>query len=377
MNYTVIYIESHIMCILFLGTLFALRLKHWRPRYLNSMSAIYLITMLSSLLDIFWILLDGVARLRWLYHAVNIVYLSGFEFSAYFCLVECAKYLPFRLWRNRWQKLLYMLPAIIISLLIALSCFTGWIYGIDAQGMYYRGRAYFIQPMGYIYTLVSSGCALKACAQVKYTSEKKKLLSLAMFPLPPLLLGGLQIIAPPGSLPAIQFSITIALLIEFIVFLEGSITQDSLTGLSNRYALDRALNSKMNSRRSRSDGLFILMGDLDKFKSINDTYGHMEGDRALKMAADTLKSIFHDSTAVLARLGGDEFAIILEAQSPKDVQSIIDQINGALDRASANEPFHLAMSLGMAKYIGQPTATAFLKDADHALYLSKRKRAVQ
>lgn len=376
MEHTVIYIESHIISILFLLVLFVLSLKHWRPRYLNAMSAIYLITMFSSGLDIIWILLDGTNRLRWLYHIVNIVYLSCFEFIGFFWLSHCAEAFPFRLWRNQRQRFYFMLPAIIISLLIALSAFTGWIYGIDEAGVYYRGPAFFIQPLAYGYLLLSTGLAVKARRMARFRDEKKNFAAMAMFPLPSLFLGVLQVLTPPGSLPTMQISITLALLIETIVKLESSVTQDSLTGLCNRYALDRALNAKINAvRRGRSAELYVMMGDLDRFKSINDTYGHMEGDRALKLTANTLKNIFHGSSAVLGRIGGDEFVIIMEDASGDEMQAVMHRVGHALQRAAADKPYNLDISLGMARYSGQETAAEFLKDADRALYHSKRTRA--
>lgn len=375
MSHTVIYIESHIMCILFLGIMFLLRLKHWRPRYLNSLSAIYLITMFSSAMDIIWILMDGTNRHRWLYHLVNIAYLSCFEFTGFSWLNYCAQSFPFRLWQNKRQKFWYLLPALLITLLIALSpLMNNWVYGINAAGVYFRGPGFIIQPMGYLYMLAASCLSIKARMMATHTSEKKQFLAMALFPLPSLLLGVLQLIAPPGGLPTVQFAITLAILIEFIAFLEGNVTQDSLTGLSNRYALDRALNAKMNSRRNKTDELYVLMGDLDKFKSINDTYGHMEGDRALKLTADTLKRIFRETPAVLARLGGDEFAIILEMDSAELVRGAMARIQRELKKASDKEPFDLSISLGMAKFDGQNTATEFLKAADHVLYSAKKDR---
>lgn len=375
MSHTVIYIESHIICILFLGIMFFLRLKHWRPRYLNSLSAIYLITMFSSAMDIIWILMDGTNRHRWLYHLVNIAYLSCFEFTGFSWLNYCAQSFPFRLWQNKRQKFWYLLPALLITLLIALSpLLNNWVYGINAAGVYFRGPGFIIQPMGYLYMLAASCLSIKARMLATHTSEKKQFLAMALFPLPSLLLGVLQLVAPPGGLPTVQFAITLAILIEFIAFLEGNVTQDSLTGLSNRYALDRALNAKMNSRRNKTDELYVLMGDLDKFKSINDTYGHMEGDRALKLTADTLKRIFRETPAVLARLGGDEFAIILEMDSAELVRDAMARIQRELKKASDKEPFDLSISLGMAKFDGQNTATEFLKAADHVLYSAKKGR---
>ena len=375
MSYKILYIQTHLLCLLFLGLLFLLNLKHWRPRYINSLSCIYLLTAFSSVLDVAWVLLDGTNQFRALYHLVNIVYLSVFEFIGFIWLDYCSQVFPFRLWRNKKQRFLYALPALVITALIATSPFTKLIYGIDEAGNYYRSRFFFIQPMAYLYLFASTTLSLKAAFKSRHTTEKKKFYSMACFPLPSLFLGILQVFAPPGTLPTMQFSILFALLVVFIVFLENNVTQDSLTGLSNRYALDRALNVKMsNCKRSKNTDLFVLFGDLDKFKVINDTYGHMEGDRALKLAADTLKDLFHGTSTILARMGGDEFAIILETDSLDEAKTVMHRIRTALAVASTREPYSLDMSLGLARYSGQRTAAEFLKEADHALYNAKRNR---
>ena len=82
MSYKILYIQTHLLCLLFLGLLFLLNLKHWRPRYINSLSCIYLLTAFSSVLDVAWVLLDGTNQFRALYHLVNIVYLSVFDLKS-------------------------------------------------------------------------------------------------------------------------------------------------------------------------------------------------------------------------------------------------------------------------------------------------------
>ena len=158
-------------------------------------------------------------------------------------------------------------------------------------------------------------------------------------------------------------------------------SRDTLVGQRDTDVLTKAVTRRSGEERikailDRGDvPCAMIMVDIDNFKGINDTYGHMEGDRALKLTAQTLKDIFHGSSAVLARMGGDEFAIILEADSPPQVRQVMAQITRELERAGENEPYNLSMSLGMARYTGQKTAIEFLKEADRALYRVKRARA--
>lgn len=375
MEHMVTYIEAQFLCIIFLSTLFMLNLKHWRPRVLNSLSLIYILTILSSLLDIAWSLVDGKPDLVILNHIINIVHLSCFGFIGFFWMDHCSTLYPFQLWKSRWHRFIGMLPAITTTILLAISSRTGWIYGIDRDGTYYRGPYYFIQMLAYAYLVTASLLALQSKRQVEFAIEKKKLSAVALFALPPLLLGTIQLFTPPGGLPTTQFSILLSLIMLSINSLESRVTQDSLTGLSNRYVLDRVIANKISNKKSNADHLYVLIGDLDRFKSINDTYGHMAGDRALKLVADVLKKVFHNTSAILTRMGGDEFAIVIETDHMEFLTHTIRQITQELECASKMEPFTLRMSIGIAKYEDGMSMIDLLNKADLDLYDQKRKKS--
>lgn len=369
------YIEAQFLCIIFLTTLFVLNLKHWRPRVLNSLSLIYILTILSSLLDIAWSLVDGKQDLIVLNHIINIVHLSCFGFIGFAWLDHCATLYPFQLWKSKWHRFIGMLPAITTTILLAISSHTGWIYGIDRNGAYYRGPYYFIQMLAYVYLVTASLLALQSKHQVEFAIEKKKLTAVAAFALPPLLLGTIQLFTPPGGLPTTQFSILLSLIMLSINSLESRVTQDSLTGLSNRYVLDRVIANKISNKKSISGHLYVLIGDLDHFKSINDTYGHMVGDRALKIVADVLKKVFHNTSAILIRMGGDEFAIVIETDRLEFLTHTIQQITQELESASKTDPFTLRMSIGIAKYEDGMSMIDLLNKADLDLYDQKQKKS--
>lgn len=375
LEHMVTYIEAQFLCIIFLSTLFVLNLKHWRPRVLNSLSLIYILTILSSLLDIAWSLVDGKQDLVILNHIINIVHLSCFGFIGFFWMDHCSTLYPFQLWKSKWHRLIGMLPAITTTILLAISSRTGWIYGIDRNGAYYRGPYYFIQMLAYVYLVTASLLALQSKRQVEFAIEKKKLSAVALFALPPLLLGTIQLFTPPGGLPTTQFSILLSLIMLSINSLESRVTQDSLTGLSNRYVLDRVIANKISNKKSNADHLYVLIGDLDCFKSINDTYGHMAGDRALKIVADVLKKVFHNTSAILTRMGGDEFAIVIETDHMEFLTHTIQQITQELECASKMEPFTLRMSIGIAKYEDGMSMIDLLNKADLDLYDQKRKKS--
>jgi len=369
---TMIYIELHVLCLILLAILYAFIHKYMRVRISNSLSGIYALTGLTSLLDIVWILLDGKPEFTTLFHVVNILYLCSFSFIGFFWLYYCSKMYPFRIWNSQIGRFCYLLPAIIAAILIIISSHTGWVYYIDSNGHYQRGALFIVQLLPFGYLIFTTALSLIARSKVYFRSSRKKFATMAAFSIPPFLLGGLQLILPPGSLTTIQFSITLSLMIFLINFLESNITKDSLTGLSNRYELDQVIDRKIkNYRKYDSEDLYVLIGDLDQFKSINDTYGHMEGDRALRITADVLKNIFHGHPAILSRMGGDEFAIIIETNSRKLINDFVHKISDELEKASRQEAFSLSLSIGIAKYQEGMTMIEFLDKADQMLYDQK------
>lgn len=151
---------------------------------------------------------------------------------------------------------------------------------------------------------------------------------------------------------------------------------DQLTDVPNRYLLlDRIKHLSSQADRT-STSFAVLYVDLDKFKQINDTKGHLTGDKILKEAASRLSKPIRQSDTI-ARIGGDEFVIVLEgANNKKSISSIANKIIHALDEkfiVDDNE-FNISCSIGIAIYPDNGTdAEAMLKAADNAMYKAKNK----
>ena len=142
---------------------------------------------------------------------------------------------------------------------------------------------------------------------------------------------------------------------------------DSLTGIYNRYGFDE-LAEKMINKNPKAKFVAVLL-DIDDFKFINDIYGHVYGDKALKSLADSMKAFF-PSDALLGRNGGDEFCILLKNHSYEDVKEKLQQFTMAPKTFSYNGkeyPFYI--SLGYSEY---PTFASnrsqLMRCADAALY---------
>lgn len=156
-------------------------------------------------------------------------------------------------------------------------------------------------------------------------------------------------------------------------------THDMLTGLPNRSLLfDRMEVALAATRREPRSTIAAMCLDLDRFKEVNDTLGHACGDELLRQVASRLKAELRD-TDTLARLGGDEFAIVqIRLNHPFSAEVLAQRLIRCIE-----EPFDLGrhqvrigISIGIALAGGRDGATAadLLRDADTALYATKRER---
>ncbi|HEY6773321.1 MAG TPA: diguanylate cyclase [Oxalicibacterium sp.] len=156
--------------------------------------------------------------------------------------------------------------------------------------------------------------------------------------------------------------------------LQHTAQYDELTDLPNRRLLhDRLETALIRARRNR-DCMALLYLDLDRFKEINDSYGHAAGDVLLREAADRLKRCVRDADTV-ARIGGDEFIVLLEGlHAREDAALVADKIRAALQQpVSVNaDVLTVSPSIGIAFYPEHgEEAQALLRHADTAMYAVK------
>jgi diguanylate cyclase (GGDEF)-like protein len=150
---------------------------------------------------------------------------------------------------------------------------------------------------------------------------------------------------------------------------------DSLTGLPNRALFDDRLGQAMLQAQSDQTRMALLFVDLDKFKTINDSYGHHIGDLVLKTAAARMVASVRQSDTV-GRLGGDEFVILLpyieHAQDAFQVaQKIVDEIRHPFD--AGERILDVSVSIGVAVYPGHgDSESALSRSADAAMYQAKQ-----
>ena len=149
---------------------------------------------------------------------------------------------------------------------------------------------------------------------------------------------------------------------------------DSLTGLVNRHQFDNALNITLTETHDHDSHHALLYMDLDQFKIVNDTCGHLAGDKLLEQLATHLKHYVRDSD-MLARLGGDEFALLLNLCPEEMALSIANKILNAVSDFHfvwKDKSFSIGVSIGVV-FIDNPeeSASNILRKADLACYMAK------
>lgn len=155
-------------------------------------------------------------------------------------------------------------------------------------------------------------------------------------------------------------------------------TLDGLTGLSNRKAFDEYIARSIELHTLLGQPACLVLVDVDKFKEINDTYGHVVGDAALKHVAHSLSRTFLRRVDFVCRYGGDEFAVILQECALDNAHKLAERLRGTLaglapvEVSERMEPPVIQLSIGVAELEGVNTPTAWIERADAALYQAKR-----
>ncbi len=152
---------------------------------------------------------------------------------------------------------------------------------------------------------------------------------------------------------------------------------DPMTGLYNRRFFDRALAQELNRCQRYFRSFSLLMIDIDRFKRVNDTYGHDAGDEIIRQVADLLRNHLR-SLDILARVGGEEFAVILPETPPQNLAVVVNRLLREMRQAKPVvkemelRKERITLSIGLSTYRGGDVTPAMLvKMADKSLYQAK------
>ena len=270
------------------------------------------------LTDAVWYAMDcGALPQVWLLSMMlkSIYFLSATMAGYAWLLFANALIDPKRLSTSRGIRLSAILLLIHLVLCV-INFFNPILFGLEEDFTYFRGPLFAIQYIFvYAYLVMASGYALIQAFLPRNHLNRTRYIIIALFPIAPAISGILQLFF--WRIPFNCMAFTLGIIVVYLTELGEQISQEPLSQLANRKQFMRALEQSVDNYHE-GDYLYLYMVDVDRFKIINDTFGHVEGDaaivrvsKALKMAASHLSK-----RAILARYGGDEFAIIRYAVKP-------------------------------------------------------------
>ncbi len=152
--------------------------------------------------------------------------------------------------------------------------------------------------------------------------------------------------------------------------LERQATTDTLTGIFNRLKFNELLDIEIRGAMRYRHPLSLIMFDIDHFKSINDTYGHLVGDAVLKEITSLVTGNIRN-VDVFARWGGEEFVILSPDSSLKAANQVAEKLRRLIEVSSFSSPCKVTVSFGLAQFQEDDVANSFLNRADAALYRAK------
>lgn len=147
-------------------------------------------------------------------------------------------------------------------------------------------------------------------------------------------------------------------------------TRDTLTGVYNRYSLNKEIDINIKKYERYEDIFSLLMLDIDHFKNVNDTYGHDVGDLVLKELCSVIENLIRE-TDVFGRWGGEEFLLILPKTNRGEATSIATRIKNIIEEHKFDYIPQVTISIGVSVYNKSIKKEIFLKDVDDALYKAK------
>ncbi len=375
MGYVSFYIEAHIACILLIGLIGIKIAKDVNKQFSQMILGNIVVVLIAYYCaEIFWALVD----VGYLGESKSFLYLSNL--FTYLLLSVCA-YLWYILSEaiqndksveNDITRLILSIPVWISGILCVSAYRTGLVYYIDENGKLVGGKLYLILVIvPFSYMIAASVKAFyRAFNKDKY-ADRNIYFMIGMFPLTPIVMGALQ--AKYWRIPMVCYGTVVAVYYVYITMLDNLISLDPLTQINNRHQMFKYLAQKM---RNEDPGmsLFVLMVDIDDFRNINETYGRLEGDRALVRVANSIKSACQGprNRFFVSRYGGDEFVVIAQMAYKAEAVWLSDQIKNNIKRMTQDLglSYNITVSVGIAQYdyAAPISLKAFISRADLDLY---------
>ena len=326
--------------------------------------------------DALWYAMDceAIPQVRWISLLLKTVYFLSASTAGYFWFLYMETLSDAVFVRNRKSIFVSGILVWIHYILGLLNLSGGFLFKIDESMVYSRGVLFGLQYLVVYAYLAIGGFHALYRANRNYV-DRARYIVIATFPIIPAISALFQLFY--WRIPFNCMAFTLSVLIMYMNELGDQVSREPLTGLANRKYFMRTLEEGIDEHEN--DGqLYLFMIDMNRFKNINDTFGHVEGDRAILMTADALKKACADQhrRIVIARYGGDEFAIVAVLENEEEVKQLKENIYAEIGDQNAKIllSYRLSLSIGVAQFTPEMKGIReLIAAADEELYEEKEK----
>jgi len=269
---------------------------------------------------------------------------------------------------TRAQVVMIALPAAVNLAATVLSvCGGDFLFRVVEGNRYVRGPLYYLTPaMCYVYLIYY----LRYAHRMRKAMLRREHVWIFLAMMPMAVAGVAQVLFE--GIYVTWLAAAFSVLILYCGIVVNQANSDYLTGLANRRRFDNQLKAALESDAAKTA---LILIDIDNFKSINDQYGHVMGDRALEAVGGALRHSARKRDLV-ARIGGDEFAILAEVKDILDAERIAARVRESLTALNQRFlfPFVIEASVGFGSCDEREglTTDAFLDMIDNRMYDDKR-----
>ena len=376
-DYFVFYTEASVICIIILlMILITDRIYNTKQEKQIWFGRAIIAFILYFISDACWaaMLSDQFPKIRSfavLFNFTNYILLSLMGYGM-LMFVAATEKMPFR--KSLLKRHIVFSPIVISVLFITIAYIRNPLFWISAENELNDLYYVFQISVPACYILAGFFLSVKYALKAESREERRRFLFSGIVPLSVGAFGMIQVFVL--NAPTFCFGCTLMLLWFYIDNMQSLISVDDLTHLNNRGQINRYMDQL---RYSEDTGVYLMMIDIDRFKEINDTYGHAEGDHALIIASEALRQTCEQikTPAFLGRYGGDEFTIIIqpsgEDEGPEQVVEIARRLLS--EKQQENQlPYNLRFSIGYdALKDKNDTVQECMERADEKLYLDKKR----
>lgn len=368
-------VDINIVSMILLGSVFLIAYKRLDVK--DKLNRIFLTTSSIIILELFFETMTCIINRRpekWLIPISYFLHLCLFVVGP---ALACLWYFFICNWVTpnsfTFQKkhIALIIPALANYIITILSPIYGFVFYIDSSNVYHRGSLFiFSSAVIYFYMI----CSFLPILRQRNKLLKQDFIPIFAFGFFPIIGGVIQTLFYGVLL--MWSSIAFSMVMMYCLLQQRMVQLDKLTGAWTRGTFDYYISQRVKEKNSSKFGIMFI--DMDGLKKINDIYGHIEGDFAIKTTVELIQRTLK-RTDIVARYGGDEFIVILDCNSENELEENVERIESCFAQYNKDSIKRYKLKYSCGADIFDPKQNdieKFLRHIDKLMYDNKKKKRI-